>query len=129
MSRKLITSGAKWEPIVGYSRAVVVGDVMEIAGTVAAEDGKVLFPGDAGKQTDYILSMFESILERNDFSLEDVVRTRVYLTNIKDWESVGPVHGKFFGKIRPASTMLEVSALIDPEMLVEIEATAIRTVK
>jgi len=129
MSRKLITSGAKWEPIVGYSRAVVIGDVMEIAGTVAAENGQVLFPGDAGKQTEYILNMFKDILEKNGFSLEDVVRTRVYVTNIKDWESVGPMHGKFFGEIRPASTMLEVSALIDPEMLVEIEATAIRTVK
>lgn len=129
MSRKLITSGAKWEPIVGYSRAVVVGDVMEIAGTVAAEGGKVLFPGDAGKQTEYILNMFKDILDSNGFSLEDVVRTRVYVTNMKDWESVGPMHGQFFGDIRPASTMLEVSALVDPEMLVEIEATAIRSVK
>lgn len=129
MTKKLITSGAKWEPIVGYSRAVIIDNIMEIAGTTATEDGKVLFPGQADKQTERILNLFKKILEENGFSLDDVVRTRVYLTNMSDWEKVGPVHGKFFGEIRPASTMLEVSALVDPEMLVEIEATAIRSAK
>ncbi len=125
--RKNITSGAAWEPIVGYSRAVVVGDVMEIAGTTAVKGGEVLFHGDAGKQAEYILSLFEKILNEEGFSLEDVVRTRVYLTNIEDWKAVGEVHGKFFGNIRPASMMVGVSAFVVPEMLVEIEATVIRT--
>lgn len=129
MSKKLITSGAKWESIVGYSRAVIVNNTMEIAGTTATEDGKVIYPGQADKQTEHILTLFKKILEENGFSLEDVVRTRVYLTNMQDWKKVGPVHGKFFGEIRPASTMLEVSALVDEEMLVEIEATAIRSEK
>lgn len=129
MSKKQITSGAKWESIVGYSRAIVVNNVMEIAGTTAAEDGMTLYPGDPAKQTEYILTLFKKILEENGFALEDVVRTRVYVTNIKDWEKVGAVHGQFFSEIRPASTMLEVSALVDPEMLVEIEATAIRSEK
>jgi len=129
MTKKLITSGAKWEPIVGYSRAVVVDNIMEIAGTTATEEGMVLFPGEPDKQTEFILALFKRILEENSFALEDVVRTRVYLTNMNDWEKVGPIHGQFFGKIRPASTMLEVSALVDKEMLVEIEATAIRSEK
>ena len=102
---------------------------MEIAGTTAAENGVVLHPGDPAKQTEYILSLFKRILEENGFALEDVVRTRIYVTNIKDWEKVGAIHGQFFKDIRPASTMVEVSALVDPEMLVEIEATAIRSEK
>ena len=125
MPKKQITSGAKWEPIVGYSRAIVINNVMEIAGTTAAENGVVLHPRDPAKQTEYILSLFKRILEENGFALEDVVRTRIYVTNIKDWEKVGAIHGQFFKDIRPASTMVEVSALVDPEMLVEIEATAI----
>lgn len=129
MTKKLITSGAKWESIVGYSRAVIVDNVMEIAGTTATDEGKVVFPGRADKQAEHILNLFKKILEENGFGLEDVVRTRVYVTNMSDWKEIGPVHGKFFGEIRPASTMLEVSALVDPEMLVEIEATAIRSAK
>ncbi len=129
MTRKRITSGAKWEPIVGYSRAVVVDNCIEIAGTTAAIDGKVMFPGEPGKQTEFILNLFQKILEENGFTLSDVVRTRIYVTNINDWEQIGAIHGKFFSEIRPASTMLEVSGLVDPEMLVEIEATAIRSEK
>lgn len=129
MTKKLITSGAKWEPIVGYSRAVIVGDVMEIAGTTASEGGRVLFPGEPDRQTEYILNLFKNILEENGFSLEHVVRTRIYVTKIEDWEKIGSVHGLFFSKIRPASTMLQVGALVDKEMLVEIEATAIRSEK
>ncbi len=124
-SRINITSGAKWESIVGYSRAVKVGNIIELAGTTAAQGGEVLHPGDVAKQTEHILNLFKKVLEENGSSLSDVVRTRVYVTNIKDWQEVGKVHGQFFGEVMPASTMLEVSALVDPEMLVEIEATAI----
>jgi len=123
--RRKLGSGAKWEDIVGYSRIVQVGKTIELAGTTAAKDGKVLFPGDAYNQTKYILSLFDEKLKEFDSSLNDVVRTRVYVTNIKEWEKVGKAHGEFFSKIKPASTLLEVSALVDPEMLVEIEATAI----
>lgn len=129
MPKIQITSGAKWESIVGYSRAILINNVMEIAGTTAAENGQVVFPNDAAKQTNYILDLFKRILEENGFGLEDVVRTRIYVTNIQDWQKIGEVHGQYFGDIRPASTMVEVSALVDPEMLVEIEATAIRSDK
>jgi len=125
--RKNISTGTAWEPIVGYSRAVVVGNVMEIAGTTASKGSEVLFPGDAAKQAEYILSLMEKVLNEEGFSLEDVVRTRVYLINIEDWKTVGAVHGQFFGNIRPASMMVGVNAFVVPEMLVEIEATAIRT--
>ncbi len=123
--RRKLGSGAKWEDIVGYSRIVQVGNIIEIAGTTAAKDGQVLFPGDAYNQTKFILELFEEKLKAFDSSLKDIVRTRVYVTHIKDWEKVGKAHGEFFALIKPASTLLEVSALVDPQMLVEIEATAI----
>jgi enamine deaminase RidA (YjgF/YER057c/UK114 family) len=126
--RQLVSSGAPWEAIVGYSRAVRVGDTVHVAGTTAVgEDGQVRCPGDAAGQTRVILSKIVAALEEAGASPRDVVRTRVYTTDISRWEEIGRVHGEFFGAVRPAATMVEVSRLIDPAMLVEIEAEAIIT--
>jgi enamine deaminase RidA (YjgF/YER057c/UK114 family) len=124
--RQLVSSGAPWEAIVGYSRAVRVGDTVHVAGTTAVgDDGAVLFPGDAAGQTRVILSKIVAALEQAGASPRDVVRTRIYTTDISRWEEIGRVHGEFFREVRPAATMVEVSRLIDPAMLVEIEAEAI----
>ncbi len=126
MARITISSGAPWEPIVGYSRAVRVGNIVHVAGTTAVgADGKVVGVGDPARQTREILVKIGRALAEAGSSMRDVVRTRVYVTDISRWEEVGRAHGEVFHEIRPASAMVEVSRLIDPEMMVEIEAEAI----
>ena len=123
--RRLIGSGAPWEAQVGYSRAVRVGNVVQVAGTTATVNGAVVGVNDAYEQTRVALEIIRAALEDAGARLEDVVRTRIFVTDIARWEEIGRAHGEVFGDIRPAATMVQVAALIDPAHLVEIEAEAI----
>jgi enamine deaminase RidA (YjgF/YER057c/UK114 family) len=125
--RKNYKTGAPWEDIVGYCRAVQVGNQLEISGTVATDENGVVAKGDPHGQTKFIISKLEKVLHQAGFTLNDVVRTRMFVTDISRWEEVGKAHGEFFKDIKPVTSMVEVSSLIDKDYLVEIEMTAIKT--
>jgi enamine deaminase RidA (YjgF/YER057c/UK114 family) len=125
MKRQNISSGAVWEDIIGYSRAVRVGNVIEVAGTTATDGDQIIGKDNAYEQTKFILQKIEKALEEAGATMEDVVRTRMFVTDISQWEEIGRAHGEVFRTIKPAATMVQVSALINPELLVEIEVTAL----
>ena len=127
MQRTNFSSGAKWEDVVGYSRAVLIGRQLEISGTVATdENGSLVGGDDYAEQTRYIIQKIEKVLKRAGFALTDVIRTRMFVLDISRWEEIGKAHGEFFKDIKPATSMVEVSALISPEYLLEIEVTAVK---
>jgi enamine deaminase RidA (YjgF/YER057c/UK114 family) len=123
--RVVVSSGSPYEPVIGFSRAVRVGNIVAVGGTAAGSAGKQVAKGDAAAQTRACLEIIAKALEEAGSSIEHVVRTRTFLINIEDWEAVGRTHGEFFGEIKPASTMIEVSRFINPDWLVEIEADAV----
>lgn len=125
--RRNFSTGARWEDIVGYSRAVQFGNTLEVSGTVSVDDHGIVGKGDLYAQAKFIIQKIEKVLVQAGFSLKDVIRTRMYVTDISQWEEVGRAHGEYFGSIKPATSMVEVSALIDPDYLIEIEVTAIRS--
>ncbi len=126
MERINVSTGAKWEDIVGYSRAVKMGNIIEVSGTVATDgSGEIVGKNDVYIQTKFIMLKVEKVLEQLGAKMSDVVRTRIFTTNIAKWEEIGKAHGEFFRDVKPATTMLEVSALIDKEYLVEIEFSAV----
>ena len=128
MQRTNYSSGAKWEDIVGYSRAVRMGNIIEVTGTVSVDENNQLVGGnDAYEQTKFIIQKIEKVLQRAGASLKDVVRTRMFVTDISRWEEYGKAHGEFFISIKPCTSMIEIKGLIDPSYLIEIEATAIVT--
>jgi enamine deaminase RidA (YjgF/YER057c/UK114 family) len=126
MERTNYSSGAKWEDIVGYSRAVKIGNVIEITGTVAVDENNLLIgKDDAYTQTKFIIEKIEKVLQKAEASLKDVIRTRMFVTDISRWQEYGKAHGEFFKNIKPCTSMIEVKGLIEPGYLIEIEATAI----
>lgn len=125
MTRQRVFTGSPWEPAVGYCRAVRVGDRIEVAGTTSMKDGEIVGEGDPYEQTKFVLQTIEKALRELGAELSDVVRTRMFVTDISRWEEIGKAHGEFFREIQPAASMIEVKALIDPRLLVEIEAEAI----
>ena len=127
MTKRLtFSTGAKWEDIVGYSRAVQIGNQLEISGTVAVDENGVVGKGDHYAQTKFILQKIEGVLKKAGFDLKDVIRTRIFVTDIRHWEEIGKAHGEVFKDIKPVTTMVEISKLVDPDFLVEIETSAIR---
>lgn len=126
MDKRLnILTNTPWEDQVGYARAVKIGNLIEVSGTAAIDRDKIVAPGDPFQQTRFIIQKIEKAIKEAGGSLKDVIRTRIYVTNIKDWQAVGKAHGEFFRNIKPATTMVEVTSLIDPNFVVEIEATAL----
>ncbi len=125
MNREKVSSGTPWESLVGYSRAIRVGDRIEVSGTTAIDGEQVVGVGDPAAQTRFILDRIQTALNELNATIDDVVRTRIYVTNIDDWEPIGRLHGEYFQNACPAATLVEVTRLIRPELLVEIEATAI----
>jgi enamine deaminase RidA (YjgF/YER057c/UK114 family) len=125
MSKQIYTEGSPWEPIVGYARAVKIGNVIEISGTTATVNGEVIGKDDVYLQTKTILQKFEKVLNELGASLNDVVRTRIFCTDISQWEKIGKAHGEFFSEIKPTTGMYQISKLISDDLLVEIEATAV----
>lgn len=128
MQRTNVSTGTKWEPKLGYSRAVRVGDQVSVSGTTATdEDGEIVAPGDAYEQATHVLRIIEDSLAEADATLTDVVRTRIFLTDIEDWQAVGRAHAESFANIRPATSIIGVDELLDPDLCVEIEADAVVT--